>query len=142
MKTQFLIFLIFSFGLLTSCHKDMDDTIDKGTEEVTINGTWHLKNVSGGFAGIDVNYNQGDVLWTFNQNDNTLIVENNIMTTSPESTYARLESGTYTFEIEQNEGPQILFIDGNNTGEINLSADTVTIDDESGADGFIMTFMR
>lgn len=142
MKTQFLILLIFSFSLLTSCHKDIDDTIDKGNEEVTINGTWHLKNVSGGFAGIDVNYNQGDVLWTFNQDDNTLIVENNIMTTDPESTYARLESGTYTYEVEQNEGSQILLIDGNDTGEINLSADTLTIDDESGADGFIMTFVR
>lgn len=120
----------------------MDDTIVMGTEEVTINGTWDLKNVSGGFAGIDVNYNQGDVLWTFNQDDNTLIVENNIMTTDPESTYARLESGTYTYEVEQNEGSQILLIDGNDTGEINLSADTLTIDDESGADGFIMTFVR
>ena len=101
-------------------------------------GRW---SVSGGLAGINIDYNQGDVKWSFNLENNTLIVENNIITTGPEDIYAGLESGTYNIEITQSGEIQTLFINNTERGVLILLNHNLKIDDRF-ADGFITEFER
>ena len=139
MKTLILIFiLLIGLGFITSCDKN-DDT---PKQENAINGSWNLKNVSGGFAGINIDYTLGEVKWTFIRNNNTLIVENYIDSTGTEDIYAGLDSGTYSYEIELEGEKQLLFIDDIKRGEINIIDDILKIDYGVVADGFITIFVR
>lgn len=133
-----MLFLISALVLCTSCKKDDDDT----TEPATISGNWNLKNVSGGFAGVDIDYTPGEVIWNFNLETNILTVQNNIITTGPEDTYAGFESGTYDFEIQENDGIKILLVDGYFTGYITLLDDVLQLDEGVAADGVMRTFER
>ncbi|QRM89724.1 hypothetical protein FG167_10970 [Lacinutrix sp. WUR7] len=137
-KTLVFVFICLSF--LACCNNDDDNQNE--TQEHAIHGTWNLSNVSGGFVGIDIDYNRGEVVWTFNDNNKQLIVENNIMTTGPEQIYSGLNTGNYTYEIQEIEDTEVLYIDGNTRGVISISNTTLTIDDGVAADGFLTTFER
>ena len=132
-----ILFLFFGFGLFTSCSSN--DEID---QENTIDGTWNLKTVYGGLQGVNIDYNQGDVIWNFDLQTNTLIVENYIMTTGPENIHSGLQSGSYDIEITQTEEIQTLFIDGTKRGVLILLDDNLKIDDGLEADGFMTEFER
>ena len=84
------LLIILALVFFTSCNND-DDSIKVDA----LNGIWNLKNVNGGLQGVDIDYSEGEVYWNFNVENNTLIVENNIITTGPEDVYAGLDSGTY-----------------------------------------------
>jgi hypothetical protein len=131
-----LLFLLVFIPLVFACSDD------ESNQTETLNGIWNLKNVSGGLAGINIDYNQGDVKWSFNLENNTLIVENNIITTGPEDIYAGLESGTYNIEITQSGEIQTLFINNTERGVLILLNDNLKIDDGLYADGFITEFER
>lgn len=131
------LLMILSLVFFTSCNND-DDSI----QAETLNGIWNLKNVSGGLQGLDIDYSQGEVVWNFNLENNTLIIENNIITTGPEDIYAGLESGTYNIEIIQSGGTETLYIDNNERGVIILTENNLKIDDGLAADGFITEFKR
>ena len=138
MKTVILTFLLLIvLGIITSCDKNEDSP----KLENAINGTWNLKRVSGGFAGMSIEYIAGEVKWTFNQKNSTLIVENNIESTGPEDIYAGHDSGTYSYEIELKGEKQLLFIDDIKRGEINVIDDILKIDDGL-CDGFATIFVR
>jgi len=65
------------------------------------------------------------------------------MTDGPESTYPGLFSGTYIFEIIENEQEEeILFVDNIEQGALLLLDNTLTIDEDSESDGFIRKFER
>ena len=80
--------------------------------------------------------------WEFNLENNTLIVENNIMTTGPEDIYAGLDSGIYEIRIEENEEIESLFIDDTKRGIIIFLNDNLKIDENFASDGFITEFER
>lgn len=107
--------MILSLVLFISCNSD-----DDSNQTDILNGIWNLKNVSGGLQGIDIDYSQGFVNWNFNLKNNTLTVENNIMTTGPEDIYAGLDSGTYDIQIEESEEAATLFINDTERGVIIL----------------------
>tara|TARA_B100001105_G_scaffold241774_1_gene221423 strand:+ start:641 stop:1042 length:402 start_codon:yes stop_codon:yes gene_type:complete len=130
-----LLYIFLGLSLMFGCSDD------ESNQTETLNGIWNLKNVSGGLAGINIDYNQGDVKWSFNLENNTLIVENNIITTGPEDIYAGLESGTYNIEITQSGEIQTLFINNTERGVLILLNDNLKID-EGFADGFITEFER
>ena len=91
MKPKLLILLFFvSSLLLVSCNKSDDD----GGDAATLNGIWHLKNVSGGFVGVDVDYDRGEIVWNFNLTTGVLSVENNLEETDPDYAYSGLETGS------------------------------------------------
>jgi hypothetical protein len=138
MKFRVLALLIILIGLLSSCNNDDDNSLS----QEGINGSWNLKNVTGGFIGVNIDYNQGDVIWTFNCQNNSLVVENNIITTGPEDIYAGLDTGSYSYIIEQNGDVETLFIDGNERGNIELQNNILKIDDGIIADGFITLFEK
>jgi hypothetical protein len=131
-----LLYIFLGLSLMFGCSDD------ESNQTETLNGIWNLKNVSGGLAGINIDYNHGDVKWSFNLENNTLIVENNIITTGPEDIYAGLESGTYNIEITQSGEIQTLFINNTERGVLILLNDNLKIDDGLYADGFITEFER
>jgi len=132
------LLMILSLMLFTSCSND-----DDSNQTDTLNGIWNLKNVRGGFIGVDIDFNQGEVKWDFNLENNTLIVENNIMTTGPEDIYTGLDSGIYEIRIEENEDIESIFIDDVERGIIILLDDNLKIDDSFfTSDGFITEFER
>lgn len=139
MKIKLLtLILIVGFGLFTSCSNDDD----KSSQVESINGTWNLKTVYGGLEGINIDYNLGDVEWVFDLEENSLTVENNVVTTGPEDIYAGLESGTYDIEIVQTGNIQTLFIDDNERGVLILVEANLKIDDGLASDGYITEFER
>lgn len=138
MKSKILtLIVILSIVLFTNCSND-----DDSNQTETINGIWNLKNVSGGLQGINIDYNEGDVKWDFNLENNTLVVENNILTTGPEDIYAGLDSGTYTIKIEKNGETETLFVEDTKRGVLILLNTNLKIDDNLAADGLITEFER
>lgn len=138
MKIRILILtLVCSISFFTNCSND-----DAPDASETFNGIWNLKNVSGGFQGVNVDYKRGVVKWNFNLKKNTLIVENNTVTTAPEDVYAGISSGTYDIEIKQNGDIHTLFINDTERGIIILLNTNLKIDDGLGFDGFVTEFER
>ena len=138
MKPKLLILLFFvSSLLLVSCNKSDDD----GGDAATLNGIWHLKNVSGGFVGVDVDYDRGEIVWNFNLTTGVLSVENNLEETDPDYAYSGLETGTYLFEVSEINGQEVVFIEGTDNGIYTVTSTMLTIDDRP-ADGFLRTFER
>lgn len=134
-KLSLLMVLVIT--LFASCNIN-----DNSTQTETLNGNWNLKNVSGGLQGINIDYSEGEVEWNFNLENNTLTIENNIITTGPKDIYAGLDSGTYNIEIKQNGNTEILFINDTERGVIILLNSNLKIDDGIAADGFITEFQR
>lgn len=133
-KNILTLFLFIAIGFFASCGNDSDDL----PQEKTINGTWNLKNVRGGFASTNVNYSKGDIKWIFNQADSTLSVQNKI---GNDNSFMLL-SGSYTFNIEQNGETQILFVDNGDYRIIILSMDINLIVTDGMNDGFTAEFIR
>ena len=123
--------------LFLSCNND-----DDATPVESISGTWKMQNVSGGLQGINIDYQDGDVDWTFDTDSQTVRVENRILTTGPEDIYAGPETGSYPYEVEQLGQTQILYLDEEVMGGIILSGNTLTIDSGSDADGLVTIFVR
>ncbi len=131
--------LILLVVLFTSCHRD-DDSVQ--TED--LNGIWNIKNISGGIAGIDDDYENGKIIWTFNSQKLTLNVENN---TIQENSYSGFESGTYTYAITESGGNNYILINNDSYGSYILKIDALTIIQNdtpsgTGADGFILQLER
>jgi len=119
------LLMILSLIVFTNCNND-----DNSNQTETLNGTWNLKKVYGGFAST-IDYEIGDVKWTFNTDDNIITIENNIMTST------QPDSGTYDYRIEQDGETQTLFINNIEKGNIIvLSDENLKLDFNSEADGF------
>lgn len=139
MKTKIYTFLFFvSLVFCTACTKNDDMIVPSDS----VLGTWNLKKVYGGLQGINIDYSQGDVIWTFDFQNSTLIVENNITTNGPEDIHAGLDTGTYDFNIQQNGQVISLFIEGIKKGDLYVEDDKLSIDDGLVADGFVTVFVR
>ncbi|MDN5213521.1 hypothetical protein QQ020_15730 [Fulvivirgaceae bacterium BMA12] len=138
MKRNFLILaLLFFAGFIAGCENDEDITPDQ-----QLNGSWHLTNVSGGLAGVNIDYKKGEVKWDFDPKSGNLTIENLIDSTGPEDIYAGLDSGTYPYEIRQEGDAQVLYIDNSERGILTIVDNTLKIDDGLIADGFITQFER
>ena len=139
MKSKFLIFLVLGFCIVVaSCNND------SLTPTSTIDGNWNLKNISGGFAGINDNYIPESIIWMFNSQNSTLTVENN---NSQNTIYDGFESGVYTYSILENAGNSYLIVEEMELGGITLTEDNLILNQNetstgSGADGFIINLER
>jgi len=132
------LLMILSLVFFTNCNNN-----DDSNKTETLNGIWNLKNVFGGLQGTNIDYSPGEVKWNFNMGNNTLIIENNIISTGPEDIYAGLDSGTYNIRIEQNGDTDTLFINDTKRGVIILlNTSNLKIDDGLAADGFVTEFER
>lgn len=43
--------------------------------DLSIEEKFYLVNVSGGFAGVNENFDRGQIIWTFNEQNSTLIIK-------------------------------------------------------------------
>ncbi|SDE25353.1 hypothetical protein SAMN05421636_104118 [Pricia antarctica] len=127
------LLVVLGFALMASCEDDDNDL----PQEKTINGTWNLVNVHGGFGSVNINYSKRDIKWIFNQADSTLSVQNNI---GNDNAFV-LHSGYYNFNLEPSGETQILFVD-NDYRMIILSMDNNLILTENANDGFTAEFTR
>lgn len=138
MKHSILV-TILSLITLTSCSLGGDD--DQLKEYKTY---WHLINVSGGIAGVDNDFALNKIIWSFEEEENNLIV-NNTNTGNQEDGF---DTGTYNYSLDENENKELfLIINSNEFGNIVVSDSQMLIDQNittsgTGADGFIYTFRK
>ena len=135
--------VVFSINSDITCNTliNCNDAEDENQAE-NLNGIWSIKNISGGIAGIDDNYETGIITWTFN--NQILIVENN---ESQGNIYSGFESGTYNYSINEINGNNYIIINNDEYGGYTFSINNLTINQNetsngSGADGFILRLVR
>lgn len=132
--------ILFGLSIFMGCDKK-DDTPQK----VTLDGTWNLKNIRGGFAGVDDDFELGLVTWTFDEPSSTLAVVNN---STQEFIYSGYETGTYTYIIfSYSNGNKFMIINGTEHGKFIIQENLLTINEnelQSGpaADGFVFEFIK
>lgn len=100
---------------------------------------WALSRISGGLAGVNFDYSLGEVYWTFNTENNTLTVENNIVTNGPKSAFAGQISGDYSYNLSLSDS--VLTIGNTERGKVNISGSSLTIDDDVATDGLFTEFI-
>ena len=138
MKTKYSVVLICLVFAFFGCTNDEENNNDP------INGAWNLKNISGGFVGIDNDFNDGVIVWTFNQLNGVLVIQND---NDSSAIYDGLASGTYTFRILEKEEKEYLIIDNRELGGMILRQNELIIDQNdmstgSGADRFVLKLQK
>lgn len=94
MKTiPFLSALIAAF-ILYSCSSN-DDNVQNNT----ITGSWTLVASTGTIAGINHQFNENTIIWSFNTNNTVTILNNN----TDETLQSGFPSGTYPYNIANND---------------------------------------
>lgn len=127
--------------MLSNCSLDNGNNNESGTITIVF---WHLTNTIGGLAGIDDQFDLDTVIWSFNEVNGTLSIQNN---NTNDTKQDGLPSGTYSFSVSLNSGNYFLYIDGAEFGSCSISDTELTIDQNittsgSGADSFIYTFNK
>ncbi len=131
------LLIILSLVFFTNCNND-----DDSNQAETLNGIWNVKNISGGIAGINDDYDIGMITWEFD--NQVLTIENN---ESQGNIYSGFESGTYNYSINEINGNNYIILNNDEFGGYTLSVNNLTINQNetssgSGADGFILQFER
>ena len=135
MRINSFLISIGCFLLLMSCSEET-------TTRSSLNEVYALRNVSGGFAGADVDYENGAVTWTFDADQHELVVTSLIINNGPQSVYLPLQSGTYQYSTTQSNRKTYLQIEGHQIydngdyGRYILNADgSLVIDQGEGSTG-------
>lgn len=133
------LILIFScFFILSSCSVNNSDDIPPQKIEYL----WHLIRVTGGVSGVDEQFSTDTVVWSFNNETSILNVDNK---NTDDTIEDGLDSGSYSYSVEEIDGKAFLSIDGNEFGNFETSQTTLTINQNimstgNVSDGFIYTF--
>jgi len=134
---RLILLMILGLVVFTNCNND-----DDSNQEETLNGIWNVKNISGGISGIDDDYDNGIITWTFN--NQVLTIKNN---ESQGNIYSGFESGTYNYSTNEVNGINYITINNAEYGGYTLSINNLTINQNetssgSGADFFMLQFER
>ncbi|WP_147297746.1 hypothetical protein [Seonamhaeicola aphaedonensis] len=140
MKHHFIKIMVCLF-MLSNCSLDNGSNSESGTITIVF---WHLTNTSGGLAGVDDQFDLDKVIWSFNEVNSTLIIQNN---NTDDTKQDGLPSGTYSFSVSLNSGSYFIYIDGAEFGSYSISDTELIIDQNittsgTGADGFVYTFKK
>jgi hypothetical protein len=142
MKTRFLSAL-FCLFIFSNCSINNNEN---PTNEVTLI-QWNLINVTGGLAGVNNDFEIGDIVWKFDNPQNGLVtvINNNTDDTIEDA----LDSGQYQYLFIEQDDTLFIAIEDNEYGGITISEDELsfTINQNettsgSGADGFIYEFEK
>ncbi len=135
MKTTFYVFVLTL--LMVSCSNNDDE---QQNSNPTLDGSWSLVNVSGGFAGIDYDFEVGLITWVFNQGDLELTVTN---TNTTNVIYDGLPSGVYDYEVLTPTGEDTsVIINTFNYTITTLSSSQLVLNEGIAFDGFLLTFSK
>lgn len=128
------VFLLCLALTVMGCSND-DDANQNDNPQQSLKGSWTMVNIFGGFAGIDDDYEPGEIVWAFDEETNTLTVDNSVE--NDETIIASgFDSGTYDYHTETEEESDYLFVEASKFGEYYFNADTLVVDSNVGADGF------
>jgi hypothetical protein len=105
MQIKSILFSMGCFFLMMSCSEETPT-------RTTLNEVYALRNVSGGFTGANVDYENGAVTWAFDADQHELVVTSLIINNGPQSVYLPLQSGTYSYTTSQSNGKTYLQIEG------------------------------
>ncbi|WMI68840.1 hypothetical protein [Mangrovimonas sp. YM274] len=134
MKTQLLIALLFFSSLYSCCNSDDDNANTNNLE-----GSWNLVRVTGGFAGVDDEFEPGLIIWDFNTSNTTITVTNNH---TENTIYDGLPTGTYNYNLSTTEEGEYITVENMLNGQLNISGNQMTLDDNVTADGFLLSFNK
>ena len=107
MKIGKFVTLILGIVFFTNCNNN-----DDLTQTENLNETWNLKNVSGGFPCVDIDYENGIVTWQFVSETESLIVVSSVINNGPQSVYLPLQSGNYNYTVTEANGKTFIGIEG------------------------------
>jgi hypothetical protein len=138
MKTLKALVLLFCSLTLSSCNESNDDN----NEEFSLEGGWTLTKVQGGIAGINDNFDEQLITWTFNA-DGTISIWN---TNTDENKTDFFDTGEYDFAIEPNSATpescaETLFLDNVSFGCHSITGNTLTLSQVEN-DGYQLTLKR
>lgn len=141
MKNSIIIALI-SLLTFTNCSLNSDDNTNATPQVITI--YWNLVNVSGGFAGVDDDFEIGTIIWRFNELTETLNVDNG---NTDDTKQDGLDSGNYSFSLLNVGQDTFLIVDSEELGNLTITGNQLVINQNetsggSAADGFIYTFTK
>jgi len=136
MKKIVFILLALHSILLTGCSED-----DKPVE--ALQGRWNLIEVSGGFGGGGEQFQRGDITWTFNENNQTIVVTDNRLVVPHHPGFGGLPEGThnYTLSAEGEVCDEALHVDNINFGCVSIQGNHLQLS-MNHADGLVHTFIR
>ncbi|WP_417876116.1 hypothetical protein [Winogradskyella sediminis] len=134
MKTYFYFLALMLLTLSCKSDDDADQNLNP-----TLIGSWSLVNVSGGFAGVDDDFNDGVILWNFTNNPSEITITN---TNTTEVVHSGYPSGTYSYEIETTPNDTIVVIENTDLRIISLTTNQLILDEGVVSDGFQYTFNK
>ena len=126
--------------MIMGCKK----TEEPNTED-SIEGIWLMVNKTGGFAGVDCDYDIGLISWTFDSS--TLTIDNTDTLNTIPMLCEELDSASFPYSILDVDGDSFLIWNNEEQGGITISDNELIIDQNrvsngAGADGFIWRFER
>lgn len=99
-------------------------------ESENIIGEWDLLNINGGLAGFDIQFEKGQILWSFDED------RVNITNNASNEVYSGFESGEYSYKVTMVENEPFLTIDNENLGRITYLSNDSLVVDQRYVDGF------
>ncbi|MDH7445645.1 hypothetical protein [Aquimarina sp. 2201CG14-23] len=126
--------ILFLSIILCSCSND-DNNNNRST---MLEGTWNLVNVTGGFAGINQDFERETIVWNFNESNNTVVVTNNSTITG---VYDGFPTGTYSYSIVAPADTDELVVNEINLGTFTITSSSFTVSQQF-RDGFQVQFER
>jgi hypothetical protein len=138
MRRSLIPFVLSVFTLLVGCSSS------DSSEKDPIDGIWDVHNISGGFAGINDDYPQGTIIWSFDAQTSNLTITNN---NTNNTIYDGFESGEYPYTILHIDKTLYLQVNGQEFGGVVISQNELVINQNitstgSGADGFVILLKK
>lgn len=106
---------------------------------VTLNGSWSLVQVTGGFAGVDDSFDHGVIVWEFNKQTSQVTINN---ANEEDTIFDGFPSGMYPFETSVSEDVTTITIDGIDMNLTTLTPTELELDEGVAFDGFFLSFNR
>ncbi len=131
-------FIIFLLVVALGCSGDDDTSDDNETTLLGLDGKWNMSNVSGGFLGVDHDFQDGLITWEFNESAKKVIIVNSNTDTTIEDS---LPSDTYDYTVVEFLSNLEITIGNKNLGNLEITSNSFTIS-EPFKDGFQFTFTR
>ncbi|MBG6129706.1 hypothetical protein IWQ47_000992 [Aquimarina sp. EL_43] len=133
------IYVVSLFVIIGCSGDDDDNPVNPPSNPSGLTGIWHLVNVTGGFSGINDDFEKGVIVWDFDDTKERVEVTNNNAANS--STEDLFPTGIYTFSIVTINGNKELIVNERNLGNFEITTNEFIVDEQF-KDGFRYTFQR
>jgi len=129
-----------ALAMSRSCEKE---NLEEVNSIETLNGTWSLISITGGQESADYQFEEGIIIWNFNNEANTINITNNY---NMDDVYSSFQTGVYNFSTVSFDAITLLDIANESFGSYYILDDTLTIDKSNStsdnSDGYVLHFNR